>query len=316
MKTRLFISIVLLLFSYFIKAQEYEKVFLGSDTSEFYFKIVPDFQAKGLLVLLPGARGNSEWPLKTTKIPYIAAERGLVTIMISYEPWLVWLRNDVLELVNKAINDVLNKHNIPANKCIIGGFSAGGNMALNYTEHAFIDSSITAITPCGVFALDPPMDLVELYKILNYEMEGCYCLDKKVKITEETKSLHEQMTKYLGTPWNNHNNYFQYSPFLISDRFENGGMAIHLKDVPVRIYSGFDWDYYKNKTEYCSLTIPSSPFLISFLQSKGNERATYKDQFEEDYYPDGGEEFRGRHAWKGFDSEECVDWIIETLNED
>lgn len=113
-------------------AQEYEKVYLDpSDSTKFYYQVTPDSQAKGLLVLLPGTRGSAEWPLKTTRIPYIAADSGLVTIMIDYEIWLYWLRGDVLELLNTSINDVLERHKIASDKCVIGGFSSGGTMALN-----------------------------------------------------------------------------------------------------------------------------------------------------------------------------------------
>jgi len=56
--------------------------------------------------------------------------------------------------------------------------------------------------------------------------------------------------------------------------------------------------------------------LISFLKQKGNENATFKSQYDKDYNPDGGEKFRGRHAWKGFDSEECVNWITKIINDE
>ena len=161
-------------------AQEYEKVYLDpSDSTKFYYQVTPDSQAKGLLVLLPGTRGSAEWPLKTTRIPYIAADSGLVTIMIDYEIWLYWLRGDVLELLNTSINDVLERHKIASDKCVIGGFSSGGTMALNYTALAVKDRTKTAILPKGVFGLDPPVDLTELYHVDQLEIKGIVCNGKK-----------------------------------------------------------------------------------------------------------------------------------------
>jgi hypothetical protein len=78
----------------------------------------------------------------------------------------------------------------------------------------------------------------------------------------------------------------------------------------------YDCDYFKNKVNNCSIYPPSAPFLISFLRFKGNELATFKNLYDMDYKPDGGEKFRGRHAWKGFDSQECVDWIMEIMNDE
>ncbi|MFC2098255.1 hypothetical protein ACFLSP_00785 [Bacteroidota bacterium] len=314
MKITTAISISLIISCIHTPAQNYEKVFLvEGDTSDYYYQVVPEKKASGLLILLPGARGDAEWPLKTTKIPYMAAEEGLVTIMISYETWLGFLTDEVLELLNESIDDVIRKHNIPGNKCVIGGFSSGGNMALSYAEFAYHDSLTTAVIPKGVFALDPPVDLTELYNILHQEIQRSYYPDQKVNITEETKSMHEQMTRYLGTPWDNYDNYVKYSPFLLSEKYGNGGMAINLKNLPVRIYSGFDSEYFNRKAEECSLYSPGSPLLISFLRLHGNKNATFKNQYDEDYNPQGGEEFRGRHAWKGFDSRECVDWILKTI---
>lgn len=298
-------------------AQAYQKVFLSEhDSCRYYYQVSPKSEPEGLLILLPGARGDAEWPLMTTKIPYLAAESGIVTIMISYEMWLGWLHDDVLELLNESVEDVLQKEKIPRNKCIIGGFSSGGNMALSYAEFAHQDISSTVIVPKGVFALDPPCDLTELYYILHQEIRGYYCLGKKIQVTEETESMHHQMSKYLGTPGENYENFMRYSPFLLSERFNDGGMAIFLIDMPVRIYSGYSGEYFKHKAEGCSLYFPGNPFLISFLRSKGNDEASYIDQYDDDYNPDGGEKFRGRHAWKGFDSVECVDWIVKTLGED
>lgn len=298
-------------------SQNYQKVFLSeNDSSRYYYQVSPEAKPEGLLILLPGARGDAEWPLVTTMTPYIAAESGIVTIMISYEKWLGWLHDDVLKLLNESVEDVLQKEKIPRNKCVIGGFSSGGNMALSYAEFAHQDINSTVIIPKGVFALDPPCDLSELYYILDQEVRGCYCLGKKNNVTEETESMHRQMFKYLGISSENYDNFLKHSPFLLSDKYNNGGMAIYLIDIPVRIYSGYSKDYFKNKVESCSLYFPSNTFLISFLRLKGNEKATYKDQYDDDYNPDGGEKFRGRHAWKGFDSKECVNWIVKTLNED
>ena len=142
MKCSLIIFWRVLFLSCFLKAQEYEKIYLDqSDSTRYYFKVVPGCQAKGLLVLLPGARGTSEWPLETTKRPYLAADRGLVTVMINYQIWLCWLRDDILALLNESILDAISEHHIPFDKCVIGGFLSGGAIALNYTELAYKDPS-------------------------------------------------------------------------------------------------------------------------------------------------------------------------------
>lgn len=314
MKSRFIFIIGFFIASFILKAQDYEKIYLdSSDSTKFYFKVTPDIQPKGLLILLPGSRGNSEWPLQTTKIPYIAADSGLVTIMINYEIWLCWLREDILELLNASINDVILKHNISREKCIIGGFSGGGTIALNYTELAFKDSTKTAIIPKGVFGLDAPVDLTELYNVDLLEVNGSVCNGEKIRVSDETQIMFEKMTKHLGTPNDNYDNYVKYSAFIFSDRYNTGGGAIYLKDVPVRIYSGIGNNYLQSKAD-CGFYLDSSPYLISFLRHKGNQNATFKSQYDEDYHPDGGEEFQGQHAWKGFDSKECVDWIMKIIN--
>ena len=186
MKNIVLISLGILFCITQLFSQDYDKVYLdSSDSTKYYYKVKPDVEAKGLLILLPGCRGNSEWPLKTTKIPYIAADRGLVTIMIDYEIWLSWLRDDVLGLLNTSINHVIYEHEIPQDKCVIGGFSSGGNMALSFAESALEDSNTTAVVPRGVFALDPPLDLAELYSCDNQILKGYYCLEKKKELQKK-----------------------------------------------------------------------------------------------------------------------------------
>jgi hypothetical protein len=316
MKKTIWILIGFIFWSFNIFSQNYEKVFLdSSDSTKFYFKVIPKVQEKGLLILLPGVRGNSEWPLRTSKIPYIAADSGLITIMINYETWVGWLRDDILNLLNESIINVLTDHEISRDNCVIGGFSSGGLMALTYTELAYMDSTKTAIIPKGVFGLDPPVDLIELYNVLHFEMQGYINNGEKVKISDETRCMHEKMTKYLGTPWENKTNYINNSPFIFNERYNTGGQAIYLKGVPVRIYSGIDNNYLISKANG-SFYFDSSPYLISFLKQKGNKNATFKSQYDEDYLPDGGDKFRGRHTWEGFDSKECVDWILKTINKE
>lgn len=291
-------------------AQKYTKVYLdSSDSTKYYYIVSPDSHAKGLLVLLPGAKGDSEWPLKTSDIPYKAADNGIVTIMIDYEKWLCWMRVDILELLNESIRDVISEHDIPKNKCVIGGFSSGGAIALNYTKLAYSDSNKTAIIPTAAFGLDSPLDLTELFRVDALEVEGFICGGEKIKVSDETRIMLEKMTKHLGTPEDSIGNYYEHSVFIFNERYKNGGTAIHLKDVPVRIYSGIGEKYLINKAD-CGFYLDSAPYLISFLKHHGNNSATFISQYDEDYQPDGGEKFRGWHAWLGFDSQECIDWIL------
>lgn len=315
-------NIVLILLGLFLLcidlySQDYEKVYFdSSDSSKYYYQVVPNIKAKGLLILLPGARGNSEWPLKTTKIPYVAADSGLVTIMINYEPWLVWLRDDVLNLLNNSIEHVLSNHNIPQDKCVIGGFSAGGTMALTYAEFARSDNPKTVINPNGVFAFDPPLDLIEHYYAYLRDVQGLGCFGEKISVDKISIIIEEKMRTQLGIPKTDYDIYKKYSPFLWTEKNLNGGQAEKLKEIPVRVYSMFDCDYFGHKIESCGMYPPTAPFLISFLRFKGNELATFKNLYDMDYKPDGGEKYRGRHAWKGFDSEECVTWIMKIINDE
>jgi hypothetical protein len=294
-------------------AQGYEKVSLDSkDSTKFFLKVVPKRTPIGLIILLPGSRVNVDWEFKATKIPQIAADSGFVTIFVPYEQWTAFLIDDLINLINKSIEYALSMYKIPKDKCVIGGFSGGGAIALNYTELAFKDSTKTSIRPKGVFGLDAPVDLIELYNVLDIEMKGFVNNGEKVKITDETRYMHEKMNKYLGTPKSNYTNYVEHSAFIFSDRYNDGGQAIYLNKVPVRIYSGIDYNYLQNKVDG-SFYFDSSPYFIFFLKSKGNKDATFKSQYDKDYNPDGGEQWRGRHEWYGFDSKECVDWIIKII---
>ena len=56
-----------------------------------------------------------------------------------------------------------------------------------YTELAYIDSSKTAIIPKGVFGLDSPIDLTEIYNSFHSTILGFDCNGKRDKISEQTR---------------------------------------------------------------------------------------------------------------------------------
>ena len=52
-----------------------EKVYFNkNDTINYYFKVVPKESPRGITSFIARCRGNSDWELKASKIPYIAGQ--------------------------------------------------------------------------------------------------------------------------------------------------------------------------------------------------------------------------------------------------
>jgi len=284
---------------------EPEKIVIDSLDTEYGYYLSyksKDEIIKAVLVLLPGFSQTSEDIFLDTKFHKIAAEQNIMTIGFAGKMKLT-ADSLIQEKLNSVLNHVLQQTDIDKDKFVIGGFSAGGVIALRYTElcHQFPDEF--PISPRGVFMADSPVDLFHSWKLQVENMENNY---SEISVNE-AKWLGKFYQEYYGaTPSENPEKFIELSPFSIDKKW--GSNEKYLKNVAVRAYHDIDvaWRLKnRNQTARFDNYIATSE-LINRLMLMGNNEAEFIQTFKTGYRRDGK---RHPHSLSIINETECLEWM-------
>jgi len=287
---------------------EIEKITIDSSDPDFgyYYSVEPIGEIKAVLVLLPGFSQKSEDIFTNSEIHEEAYKRNILTIGFSGINNLT--ADSTLQLkISNVLSHVLENTDIGNDQFVIGGYSAGGVIALRYTElcHQFPDRF--PILPKGVFMVDAPIDLYHLWK---YQEENIINNTSSVAINEARFVGQYFKDKFGATPSENPNLYRSLSPFSINKEWGNNER--YLENVAVRAYHDVDiaWRLTnRNQSAGFGNYIPTSE-LINRLIMMGNAKAEFIQTFKTGYRKNGE---RHPHSWSIVDEKECVQWIRRVI---
>ncbi len=276
----------------------------GDLKQDFYFALVPAKPVKGVLVLLAGAWESAEYVLSSNR-PLVqqSFDHQYAVLVPSLNRSLV-LDDASLNLLNDVLRHAIAQYDLPRNRFVLGGFSAGGILALRYTELANENAKRTEVVPRMVFGVDPPVDLDRLYR--SFERK----LRKDPQAQEPAYGIQILSKAAGGSPDQFPQKFVQYSAYSR----ENGGNARYLKEVPVRIYCDVDVNWWLNNrgADLYDINAPDLSALINFLHGAGNARAEFINAFGKGYRPEGT---RHPHSWSLIDPEDCIRWMQQYLGE-
>lgn len=247
--------------------------------------------SKGILLLFPGKGENPKSVFKKTTLPGILAAQGYTTIVpnLKYALFADDLAKIQISTILKTEGEGLS---VPL---VIGGFSAGGAVALSYAEH-IVSQGPNYLK--SVFAIDPPLDLQRLYASSRL-MRRYNC----PSVQSEAQGNIDYLDKAMGgSPDDQYANYVANSPYMASEA--DGGNAKWLRQIPIRLYSEPDVDFVKQRhcaeIERTDLNVGDLEKLAKDLKKSGNsacELVVTKD--------------RGYHSWDIADPEELASWIAK-----
>ncbi len=286
-----------------------EKIVIDSTDTEYgYYLQVPPQQKKpnGVLVLFPGLGQVTENIFTDTKLPEVAYQNGYLTI--GFAGRARFTADPVIQdRLNLVLNDVLEKNEVQANDFVLGGFSAGGTLALRYTELCYEFPDRFPIQPKGVFMADAPIDMYHIWALKEQDLKN-----EAAEISMKEAQFVERIFRafYKGVPSENPELFVELSPFSINEEY--GTNERFLKDVAVRAYHDVDiaWRLKnRNQTVRFDNYVATSE-LINRLLLLGNERAEFVQTFQTGYRKDGK---RHPHSWSIIDEEECIQWMGQLL---
>lgn len=279
----------------------------------FYYSLLPEGEVKSTLVLLPSQGEIVENVINCNKkLIQLAAQNNILVVAVS-------INNDrgmdddksALNFLNTIFKELIIKYNAPKDKFVLSGFSNGGMIALRYAELAKEYSNKTAIVPCAILGVDPPVDITELYNTAKRDLsmnEGRSGLTPaKLNGLREAKSIVNFYDKiYGGSPEQYPDQYIKRSMFSRTQK--DGGNARYLINIPIRLYSDPDilWAINERNRDYFDMNAASLSAMVNLLRLQGNTKAEFIPAIGKGYRLDGT---RHPHSWSIVDPQECIEWI-------
>lgn len=282
------------------------------DDSEFgyYLSVQPESKmVKGVMVLLPGFGQKAEDIFMDSSLHKIAYEHDILTIGFSGRTRMT-ADDHIQNKLNQVLEQVKKSNGLNADDFVIGGFSAGGVIALRYAELCKEFPDRYPINPQAVFMADSPVDMY----LCSMTLEEIEKTSTSKIALNEAKWVKQFYQEYYGaTPQSDPEYFKKLSPFSIDKQY--GENEKHLKDTPVRAYHDIDVNWRlknRNQTTRFENYVGTSE-LINRLILMGNQKAEFMQSYETGYRRNGQ---RHPHSWSIIDPVECIEWITACLNDE
>ncbi|CAF3810748.1 unnamed protein product [Rotaria sp. Silwood1] len=191
-------------------------------------------------------------------------------------------------------------------KTTIGGFSAGGMIAMRYVELCNEFPNKFPIQPKGVFTVDSPIDIFTIYDQLEESAKNKY---SEPAVEEAVRAMGHIKNDY-GIPKENVSTYAKLTAFSMNKDYCQNEQW--LKNTAVRTYHDVDiaWRL-KNRNQTVHLSnYEVTSELINRLLLMGNDRAEFMQTFQTGYRSNGQ---RHPHSWSIVNEVECVQWFKRLL---
>jgi len=260
----------------------------------------------GVLVLLAGFGQIPENTPPETKLHNVSYANNILTVFYAAGNKLYADSITQVKLTN-VINDIIKRYKVKSNTFVLGGFSAGGMIAMRYVELCSEFPDKFPIQPKGVFAVDSPIDIFTIYEQLEESIKNNY---SEMAVEEAVRAIGYIKNDY-GIPLENASTYAKLTAFSMNKTYSQNEK--YLKNCAVRTYHDVDiaWRI-KNRNQ----TVHGSNYevtaeLINRLNLMGNNRAEFMQSFQTGYRSNG---LRHPHSWSIVNEVEFIQWMKGLLN--
>lgn len=290
-------------------SQEIKKITLDSTDfrSGHYLVVEPEDKENisAVLVLLAGFGQIPENTPPETKLHKVAYNNNMLTIFYAGGNKLYADSITIVKL-NNVIKDVLSKYKVKSNSFVLGGFSAGGMIAMRYVELCNGFPTAFPIQPKALFTVDSPIDIFTVYEQLEQSVKNKY---SAIAVEEAERAIALIKSDY-GVPLENISTYAKLTAFSMNPTYSQN--EIFLKNTAVRTYHDVDiaWRIINRNQTVHGSNYEVTAELINRLVLMGNTKAEFMQSFKTGYRSNGQ---RHPHSWSIVDEEECVRWVMEVV---
>lgn len=258
-------------------------------------------EQKAVLILFPCYPCDIENTKTEAKFLKDLEKKGITTLLLNYNQKLYLTENEKVEY-SKSINSIFDKNEVTKENIFIGGFSSGGNVSVLLANYLLKTENL--IQPKGIFIVDSPLDLEELYNGAKSDIKRN--LDKDA--IEEGKFLVEMLEQEIGKPEISIEKYKTLSPYLISS---NSTINIeNLKNIKVRFYCepDLEWQMKNRGRKYEELNAYKLEKTYNSLVNLGSKKAEFIKTKNRGIRANGE---KHPHSWNIVESESLLKWINE-----
>lgn len=266
-----------------------------------YELFAPTTRPEAVLVLFGGYPETAEDIQREFQVLDHAKAHEVAVLYSNFHEKL-WLENDELEELAQGLCKAFEEHELPGDRLYLGGFSSGGNVALLAGNHLCTHQA-GRWTPKGVFLVDAPVDLAQLYLGAEKHLERNF----SAVAVQESRWLIDILSRKFGDPRLDARGYEAYSVFhLPTGNVEN---IAHLSKTAIRMYTEPDTLWWKTHrmADFDQLNAFPIHMLCENLRAKGWEKVSYIPTEGRGYRANGQ---RHPHSWSIVDPEDLVDWMM------
>lgn len=263
----------------------------------------PAQPARGLVVVLP-YYGSDANEFSSAALPGLLGTKNVATMVVSGSGYLM---DDDLTTLKGLIGEVLQELNLPARRLVVGGISAGGTGAVRYSEYCISGHCDARSTPVAIFSVDAPLDFESWWNRAKLNLRRG---NPKSSLEESQAILGALRSAMGGSPNQVRQAYRSRSPFLASEK--DGGNALLLKSVPIRLYTEPDvaWWIENMGYDYYTINAIDQAALVLQLRALGNTKAELITTTGRGFRPPGT---RNPHSWTIVDEPDLTDWIAKSF---
>ncbi len=250
------------------------------------------------LFLFPCFSCTAEQTKQDFEILDSAYSHGISVVLLNYNFQLTIDSNES-EALRIYINEIINYYQLPTENIYFGGYSSGGNIALLLSNY-LIEKQNT-YQPEGVFVVDPPIDLWNIYQssLLNIERNF------SAPSVQESEMIITILDSISGKKITMPEALKAFSPIINQLHYYNN--IDQLTNLKVRLYSEPDSVWWKENRQ-ADFNQTNAYSLQLLVKNYGNS-FNYLELIETKNkgYRHNGE--RHPHSWSIIDVNDLINWI-------
>ncbi|MDB4920748.1 MAG: alpha/beta-hydrolase superfamily protein [Mucilaginibacter sp.] len=261
-----------------------------------------------LVVLLPPYGGDQNY-YNSSKLPSLLNVNN-IDFAVIHPGNVGYTRDDDIKRLDSLIALIVKKYHYSPDGIIIGGFSAGGYGAMKYVLKKQKGELNLSYAPKAVFSVDAPLDMERWYTSLNLVRQR---VDTANMMYGEANYLVGMFNELYGSPPAQNVDIYRKNS-VVSVFLPDGGNAIYFKNIPVRLYTEPDINWYIDhlNLDYLLINAIDQAALVSILKLQGNKNVSLVTTTGKGYRPELNN-IRMPHSWQIVDENELVNWIVRYI---
>ena len=202
----------------------------------------------------------------------------------------------------EVVSNAVTANKLATDNLFLGGFSSGGNVSLLLSD--YLVRTKGKLQPKGVFIVDSPIDLLNLYQVAKKNLQQASSEATK----QESNLIIESLDAAFGSPEIDLTKYVKLSPYVAQTK--SIANLSGLKDLKLRFYTEPDLKWWKDyaNNDWEDLNAYSIKKLANQLKVDGAKQVEYIATKNSGIRANGK---RHPHSWSIVDEKELIKWVLK-----